>query len=158
MRTATRTFVIGLSVAGTLLAGASSALAGGATVLADRMLDKVSAGAAAVFSLADAQATGVLALTGTTGNSFVTSSGPIYAGQPGLQETLGVAEGASVALGTNFAQPNQPLPSSSSGVVTDGVAVGNYVYKNTINVTMAGAGGVTATAGWTVVYGGWHGL
>jgi hypothetical protein len=160
MQTATRTSVIGLSVVGALLAGAPGASAGGAVVLTDRMLDKVSAGAAAVAFGADAQGIGSLVITGTNGTSFVVSSGPQYAGQPGLQATTGVADGTAVAMANNFGQPNQPFgpASSSAGVTTDGAAVGNLVIKNTYNTTVTGAGGVTAAAGWTFVFGGWRGI
>jgi hypothetical protein len=141
-----------------LLAGASGASAGGATVLTDRMLDKVSAGAAAVIFSADAQGLGTLVITGTNGTSFVVSSGPQYAGQPDLQATMGVAEGAAVAMANNFGQPGSPPGTSSASVTTDGAAVGNLVIKNTYHTTVTGAGGVTASAGWTFVYGGWRGI
>jgi hypothetical protein len=160
MQAAARTSVIGLLVAAMWLIGTSGASAGGATVLTDRALDKVSAGAAAVVFSADAQGAGTLVITGTNGTSFVVSSGPQYAGQPDLQATLGVADGTAVAMGNNFGQPNQPFgpASSSTNVATNGAAVGNLVIKNTYNTNITGAGGVTASAGWTFVYGGWAGI
>jgi hypothetical protein len=160
MQIATKTSVIALSMAVMLLIGASGALAGGATVLTDRALDKISAGAAAVAFSADAQGAGTLVITGTNGTSFVVSSGPQFAGQPDLQASLGVADGAAVAQGNNFGQPSQPFgpASSSSNVTTNGAAVGNFVTKNTYNSTITGAGGVTASVGFTYVYGGWLGI
>lgn len=159
MRTVTRISMVGLSAAGMLLVGASGAFAGGAVALTDQTLDRITAGAAvALLSSTAAQAAGVLAITGTSANTVVAPGVSPIAGNPGLGTTIGVTEGAAVAMGTNLSQPGARPASSSTGVATDGVAYGGFVWKSTINSTFRGAGGVTAQAGWTVVYGGWWGL
>jgi len=146
-------------MAGMLLAGAPGVSAGGAVVLPDRMLDQISAGtAAAVGVVTDSQATGVLAITSTSGNTFLVASPSPYAGQPDLGTTMAVADGTAIAMGSNVSQPGHPAPSASAAVTTDGLAIGNYVSTSTFKTTILGAGGVTAQIGWTVVYGGGHGL
>ena len=128
MRTATRISMVGLSVAGTLLAGASGASAGGAVALTDRMLDQVTAGtAAALISSTNSQATGGLVLTGAGTQTIIVPGESPYPGNPGLGETIGAAQGTAVAFGTNHPLSSLPPPSSSTQVVTDGVAYGNFV-------------------------------
>ncbi len=149
----TRTMLFGLATAGTLLCSAFSAHAGGPMALTSRQLDRVTAGAATVFSSVDAQATGALALVQGTGTSLVTPGTPVN-GQPDLERsTIGVADGVAVAQGTNGVLLNNPPPSSSTSVTTGGTANGNLVFTSTFNHTVTGAGGVTAQVGWTVVFG-----
>lgn len=157
MRTQMRVPVLGMSAAGMLLAGATSALAGGA-VLTDRMLDNVTAGGAIVGVSSDALAAGVLAITNAQGNTVVVPSASPYPNQPGLGTTMGVSVGTASAMGSNLAFPGQGSPSSATSVTTGGSADGNLVLGWTFNRTVTGAGGVTAQVGWTIVYGAWVGL
>ena len=141
-----------------LLAAPVAARAGGTPVpLSARQLDGITAGGAAVASSANAQATGVLTLTGTTANALVVGGTSPYA-QPGFSTTAGAADGTSVAVGTNVGVQQAPPPSSATSVVTAGTAQGNQVITSTFNHTTQGAGGVTFQVGWTFVYGGWFGL
>lgn len=159
MRTETRVSVIGLSAAGLLLASAAGASAGGAAALSDRMLDQVTAGGAIVGVSSDATAIGgVLAITNTQGNAFIAPSPSPYPGQPGLGSTLGIADGSAVAMGSDYPRAGQGSGSTTTSVVTGGVADGNFHVNSTFNRTVTGAGGVTAQIGWTVVYGAWVGL
>lgn len=153
-----RKSVLGLVTAGTLLGGAGSALAGGPMVLNNDQLDRVTAGAAVVASSVDAQAVGALALTNTASNSIVAGGVAPYAGQPGLTDTAGAADGTATAVGTNFGQSGLPPASSGTAVTTGGSATGNQVITYTVNQTFHGAGGVTFQAGWTFVSGSWVGL
>src|SRR5579875_2006621 len=126
----TRALTLALAT-GIFAVGAAAAHAGNAVRLTNRQLDRITAGAANVFSSTDAQALGVIALTGTTANSVVAGGTVPYPGQPGLVDTAGAA---------------------------DGTANGNLVITATVNQTFHGAGGVTFQAGWTFVYGAWVGL
>ena len=141
-----------------LVCGAVAAQAGSPIALTDGELDRVSAGGAAVVSVSDAQATGRLALTATTGNSFVVPESSPFPGQPGLGPAAGAADGTALAVGTNLGAQGQPPVSSSTAVTTAGIANGNQVFNSTVNQTVHGAGGVTFQAGWTFVYGAWIGL
>lgn len=148
-----RSTALGLAAAGTLLCSALSARADGPMVLTSRQLDRVTAGGVTVFSSADAQAIGALALVQGTGTSVV-SPGTQIKGQPGFaQSSIGVADGVAVAVGTNGVLLGNPPPSSSTSVTTGGTATGNLVITSTMNQTVHGAGGVTAQVGWTVAFG-----
>ncbi len=142
-----------------LLAGACGAAAGGAVALTDRMLDRVTAGsAAALLSSTASQATGALAITSAGTQTVIAPGESPIRGQPDLGETMGVAQGSAVAFGTNHSQTGLPPTTSTTNVVTDGVADGNFVWKSAVKETFHGAGGVTAQIGWTVIYGGWLGF
>lgn len=158
MKAVARLSVRGVAVAGLLLCGSVAASAAGPIALSNRQLDGITAGGATVASLSDASATGVLALTGTTGNSIVVPGASPYAGQPGLGSAAGAAEGTALAVGTNLALQNEPSPTAGTAVTTNGVADGNLVLTSSIKQTMHGAGGITFQVGWTFVYGAWVGL
>jgi hypothetical protein len=153
----TRALTLALAT-GIFAVGAAAAHAGNAVRLTNRQLDRITAGAANVFSSTDAQALGVIALTGTTANSVVAGGTVPYPGQPGLVDTAGAADGTALAVGTNLGLQGEPAPSSGTAVTTGGTANGNLVITATVNQTFHGAGGVTFQAGWTFVYGAWVGL
>jgi hypothetical protein len=152
-----RMSVVGLTVAGLLQYGTVGALAHSPIALTDGQLDRVTAGAGAVFSSTDAAAVGAFTLTSTTANSVVTAGFP-YLQQPAAQNSVGAADGTAVAVGTNVTVPGNNPTGSATSVVTGGVADGNQVFSSTINHTFQGAGGVTVQAGWTFVYGAYIGL
>jgi hypothetical protein len=133
------------------------ARAGSPKELTNDQLDRVTAGAIAVNSSAGSQASGVLSLTATGGNSLVTSS-PLSAQQPGLSSSAGAADGTALAVGSNLAVQGMPPPSSSTSVTTGGTADGNLAINSSFNHTTQGIGGVTFQAGWTFAYGTWMGL
>ncbi len=152
-----RKSIVGLTVAGILMCGATGAWADGPKRLNSRQLDQVTAAGAVVISSTDALATGSLSLTSTTSNSLVGGGNP-YPQQPGLTNTVGVAEGTATAVGSNFGQPGTGPASTGTAVETAGIAQGNQVISSTINQTFQGAGGVQFQAGWTFIYGGYAGL
>ena len=127
--------------------------AGHPVELTNNQLDRVTAGAVTVTGSADAQAAGVLALTGTGTTSYAVQGASPVKGQPGYATSAGESSGVAVAVGTNLAAQNQPPPSSSTSVMTGGTASGNVVFNTTSNQTMHGAGGVTVQIGYTFVYG-----
>jgi hypothetical protein len=131
--------------------------AGNPKELTNNQLDRVTAGGAVVSSSADSQASGVLSLTATGGNSLVTSS-PLFAQQPGFNASAGAVDGTALAVGSNLAVQGKPPPSSSTSVTTGGSADGNLVTSSAFNHTTQGAGGVTFQAGWAFVNGTWAGL
>ena len=147
--------VINLAAAATLIITPFLARAGSPKELTNDQLDRVTAGAIAVNSSAGSQASGVLNLTATGGNSLVTSS-PLFA--PGLSSSAGAADGTALAVGSNLAVQGMPPPSSSTSVTTGGTADGNLAINSSFNHTTQGAGGVTFQAGWTFAYGTWMGL
>jgi hypothetical protein len=158
MNALTRVSGVNLAAAGLILCGTASALAGSPHALTDRQLDHVTAGGATVVASTDAQAAGVIALVATTGNSLAGQGISPYPGQPELGNSVGVADGTAVAVGTNLGQQGQPPASSNTAVMTAGIADGTHLISSTVNQTARGAGGVTFQAGWTFVYGSWGGL
>jgi len=148
--------VINLAAAATLIITPFLARAGSPKELTNDQLDRVTAGAIAVNSSAGSEASGVLGLTATGGNSLVTSS-PL-AQQPGLSSSAGAADGTALAVGSNLAVQGMPPPSSSTSVTTGGTADGNLAINSSFNHTTQGIGGVTFQAGWTFAYGTWMGL
>jgi len=147
--------VINLAAAATLIITPFLARAGSPKELTNDQLDRVTAGAIAVNSSAGSQASGVLNLTATGGNSLVTSS-PLFA--PELSSSAGAADGTALAVGSNLAVQGMPPPSSSTSVTTGGTADGNLAINSSFNHTTQGIGGVTFQAGWTFAYGTWMGL
>jgi hypothetical protein len=148
--------VINLAAAATLIITPFLARAGSPKELTNDQLDRVTAGAIAVNSSAGSEASGVLSLTATGGNSLVTSSP--FAQQPGLSSSAGAADGTALAVGSNLAVQGMPPPSSSTSVTTGGTADGNLAINSSFNHTTQGIGGVTFQAGWTFAYGTWMGL
>jgi hypothetical protein len=156
---AIRNSILGLTAAGAVLCGAVAARADGPVVLTNRQLDQVTAGSSAILvSSTDAQASGIVSLATTTSNAVVTGGVQPFAGQPGLTNTGGAADGTALAVGTNLGFTNAPPASTGTSVMTAGAADGNLVINSTINHTVQGAGGVMFQAGWTFVYGAWVGL
>jgi hypothetical protein len=149
--------VINLAAAATLIITPFVARAGSPKELTNDQLDRVTAGAVAVNSSAGSQASGVLNLTATGGNSLVTGR-PLFAQQPGISSSAGASDGTALAVGSNLAVQGMPPPSSSTSVTTGGTADGNLVINSSFNHTTQGAGGVTFQAGWTFAYGTWMGL
>jgi hypothetical protein len=138
--------------------GISSMAWGGSPVeLTNAQLDHITAGSATVAGSVNAQATGLLALTTTSTNSYAVGGASPYPGQPGFTTSAGLVDGTAVAVGTNLGQGGAPA-SSTTSVNTAGAATGNQVLTSTVNVTVHGVGGVTAQGGWTFVYGAWTGL
>jgi hypothetical protein len=150
--------VLGLAAAGTLLYGAGAALAGSPVVLSNDQLDHITAGEAIAVSSTDAQAAGVVAITGTTSNAVVAGGVAPFKGQPGLTDDTAATDGTATAVGTNLGVSGEPPASSSTNVTTGGSATGNQVISSSFNQTVHGAGGVTFQAGWTFVSGAWVGL
>ena len=149
-----------LIVAGAAILGLTvptTTRAGNPVELTNDQLDRVVAGGANVTSIADAQATGVFALSRTTGNALVLTGDSPIPQQPAFATNAGAAEGTAVAVGTNLGVGGA-APSSGTSVTTAGAAQGNMVINSTFNHTTQGAGGVTFQAGWTFVYGAWVGL
>ena len=140
------------------LAAPATTLAGNPVELTNDQLDRVVAGGANVTSIADAQATGVFALSRTTGNALVLTGDSPIPQQPAFATNAGAADGTAVSVGTNLGVSGAAAPSSGTSVTTSGTAQGNMVVNSTFNHTTQGAGGVTFQAGWTFVYGAWVGL
>lgn len=132
--------------------------AGSPVALSDAQLDHITAGGANVSSSADAQAAGVLSLTGTYVNSIVAGGQSPYPQQPAFSTSAGASDGTAVSVGSNLSQQNAPPASSGTSVTTGGSAQGNQVINHTFNYTAHGVGRVTFQTGWTFVYGGWTGL
>jgi hypothetical protein len=146
------------AVATLVVSALPAARAGGPVALSDGQLDRLTAGEAVVVSSTNGQANGVLAVTQTTSTSIVAGGLAPYAGQPGLTNDAGAADGTATAVGTNLAAQGDPPASSGTSVTTGGSAAGNLVVTSTYNQTFHGAGGATFQAGWTFVYGAWVGL
>jgi hypothetical protein len=155
MKSLSRTMIAGLASAGLALCGAVSAAAQ-STPLADAQLDSVTAGGVTVGSLSGSSGAGSLVITGTTANT-ITVHGASNSGQPFMGISAGLADGTSVAVGTNVGLAQEPT-SASTNVQTGGVADGNFQYSSTVNKTLQGPGGVQATVGWTFVAGAFIGL
>ena len=158
METVRQLSLVGLTASALLLCSSAGGFAQSPVQLNDGQLDRITAGGATVFSSSDAQAAAAFALTNTGSSSFVIADASPYPGQPNLGPTAGVSEGTALATASNVTVPGQPPPASSTSVQTGGVADGNLVVTSTVNHTAQGAGGVTFTVGWTVVYGAWVGL
>ena len=75
------------------LAAPATTLAGNPVELTNDQLDRVVAGGANVTSIADAQATGVFALSRTTGNALVLTGDSPIPQQPAFATNAGAADG-----------------------------------------------------------------
>jgi hypothetical protein len=150
VRASTRKLILSTAAAVALLVSSAVVNARDPVTLTDGQLDRVTAGAAAVFSNTDAQALAAYRVITTT------SSNSIYGSNQGVEDGFGseggLATGVAVAFGTNGANRSAPPPSSSTNVTTGGAAEGNF------RVTITGGGtvsalGMTIQSSMTAVYG-----